>query len=448
MASNVVTALNGLHTQLIAQSSLGPLEEYFLGATQSLAVSQIRRAIAELGKTAAYSTGHPLIALIVDLTQQGGIALADEIAEIATDMQRLGVDLQLPPNPQCKPLAAFAREPALRHTVFVDESGSGAWEEDSQPVLVLVGVLVEDKRIPLFDRGLQPLFSEYGLDPATEVHAHPFLSNDGVLKNLEPADRFLFLRRFIEVGLNHIVGFHYLGMLKPLVKRRFRREAAALGLDAYTAQVVYFNLTLQAACFSRIGVNRYRYLFDRTDTYGRDIRAIIRALQEDQNDGLRLHGVAGEPQSVDSTDHRFVQLADVAGYFLNRHRQIEIKTFQPKPGVVKHREQVLDVYALLRPKLLDFVEAGLVIDWTAIRKWMHPKRRIAKGGAVKLQRKEIDGVADYFDRMADFLDMIEELVAGLEAGRQPTPTEVVRLRQIVESTNAITDQVAQFLRSK
>ena len=83
-------------------------------------------------------------------------------------------------------------------------------------------------------------------------------------------------------------------MLKPFVKRKFRREAATRGLDAYTAQVVCFNLTLQAASFAKIPANRYRYLSDRTDKYARDIRAIIAALKQDTNDRLRLYGIAGE----------------------------------------------------------------------------------------------------------------------------------------------------------
>lgn len=336
MASSVATTIDALHTHLLALSTLAPLEEYSLAATQGLAINQIRKAISELGTTEAYSVSRPLISLIVDIARRDGIAVADEIVEIATDMAKLGVAVQLPAAMRHKPLASFAKEAALRHTVFVDESGSAAWEEDTQPVLVLVGVLVEDKQIALFDRAVQRLLVEYELDLSTEVHAQPFLSDGGVLKHLEPHARFLFLRRFVELGLRHILGFHYLGMLKPFVTRRFRREAAARGLDAYTAQVLYFNLTLQAACFAKIPANRYRYLFDRTDKYGRDIRSIIGALKQEANDRLRLYGIEILVKSL-KADLEMTVLMTECDRLISRLSKAEVE----RPNAICHWSRVL-----------------------------------------------------------------------------------------------------------
>lgn len=91
MASSVATTIDALHTHLLALSTLGPLEEYSLGATQGLVVSQIGKAITELGKIEAYSISRPLVSLIVDVAQRDGIAVADEIFELATDMSKLAL---------------------------------------------------------------------------------------------------------------------------------------------------------------------------------------------------------------------------------------------------------------------------------------------------------------------------------------------------------------------
>ena len=174
--------------------------------------------------------------------------------------------------------------------------------------------------------------------------------------------------------MDHVLGIHHIGMLKPFVRDEIRVQIAKRGLDAYTTNVVFFNLTLQAACFGKIAA-RYRYLYDWTDRYRKDIAQILAALKNETNQGLRLWAVEGEPQPEDSKDHRFIQLSDTAAYFLVRQRQIEIRTFKPGDALLKHRDEILEIYALLKPKILDFVSTGMIsIDWKALEQWAHPKK--------------------------------------------------------------------------
>jgi hypothetical protein len=80
---------------------------------------------------------------------------------------------------------------------------------------------------------------------------------------------------------------------------------------------------------------------------------------------------------VDSRDHRFIQLADVLGYFLARHRQIETKTFTPKESLRKHEPKIVEIYGLIRPKLMSFIRDKVwkLVDWAALQEWSHPKKR-------------------------------------------------------------------------
>jgi hypothetical protein len=165
------------------------------------------------------------------------------------------------------------------------------------------------------------------------------------LAPLSPAPRFDRFRHVLRART-----------LKPLVKDPFRRKIARLGFDAYTSSVVYFNVTLRSACLGRIGFAQYRYLFDRTDNYKRDIKQIVAALKAETNERLTILAIAGEPTPVESADHRFVQLADVSGYFLTRYRQLEVKTFKPRDSLLKHRAEIEEVYEVLKPKILSFVK--------------------------------------------------------------------------------------------
>jgi hypothetical protein len=131
-----------------------------------------------------------------------------------------------------------------------------------------------------------------------------------------------------------------------------------------------------------IGLARYRYKFDKTDAYKKKIKQILAALKVSQNQKLKLRSVEGEPEAVDSKNHRFVQLADVVGYFLTRYRQFEVRTFTPHPNLLKYEAQVREIFEIVRPKVLSFVKDRLfmLIDWRALQKWPPFEGRGSRGG--------------------------------------------------------------------
>ena len=152
-------------------------------------------------------------------------------------------------------------------------------------------------------------------------------------------------------------------MLKSFVAPDFRRQLKASNLDAYTSLVLWFNVTLQVARIHIIGLNKYKYYFDRTDRYGTSIRHILHALRDENNMGLKVWAVHGEPIEVDSRAHRFVQLSDAIGYFLARYRQFEVRTFRPSPTLLKYEDKVREIHRIIEPKVLSFVKDGLGRLW-------------------------------------------------------------------------------------
>lgn len=370
---------DGLRKVLVGFANVPDLlDEYLFGSQQSLILSTVNQAAAALGEAEAFELARTLIETLVHVSaEREGCELATETVDLIARMRIAGVDGAFEQAVASKALSAFPKEPRVRHTVFVDEAGTSSWTEGDQPVLTLVGILAEDRQIVRFDEQTARLLHDAGRDPSAEFHAQECLSDDGPFGALARGERHELLKRFVQLGMQHSLGVHHLAMLKPFVREEFRQKTAAAGLDAYTTQVLYFNVTLQVACLGKIAFAKYRYLFDRTDRYRRDIRQIVRALQLETNERLRIHAIAGNPEPVDSEDHRFVQLADIAGYYLTRYRQLEVKTFQPRLGLLKHRAEIEAMYEVLHPKLLSFVRDRLfmLIDWSALQDWAHPRRR-------------------------------------------------------------------------
>lgn len=316
------------------------------------------------------------VQLLVELAERDGLTFSREMDALVAEYEPTGRPItRLIRLPRSKPLAAFPKELPVLHTLFVDEAGTASFTEEAQPVLCLVGVLVEDRRIDEFESATSALLQRHDVPITAEIHAQPILGGERFFDALDVDAREALLTEFIKIGMKHVVGVHYLSMLKPLIKEEFREALERRGLNAYTTNVLYFNLMLKAAAIARIGFSQYRYLFDRTDNYGRDIRRILRALKEESNRGLQVHAIAGEPIAVDSKDHRFVQLADVLGYYLVRYRQFEVKTFTPRDALRKHEEKYRAAYDLIRPKVMNFVEDGLyqMVDWKALQEWSPPR---------------------------------------------------------------------------
>jgi hypothetical protein len=220
----------------------------------------------------------------------------------------------------------------------VDESGTASFDEVSQPVLGLVGIIVRDDVIPEFQVAAERLLAERGLPRETEIHAKDFLTatSAGPLSSLSPDERFIFLRDFIVLGMKHAAGVHHLGMLKTLVSIDVRNRLKAQGLNAYGIVVAYFVVTLDRACILVTLPARYKYFYDRTDAYRKDIGRIFRTLEGTENEKLKLICFKGPPVEVESHENRFIQLEDVAGYFLGRYRQFESSKFKRRPELDKH----------------------------------------------------------------------------------------------------------------
>jgi hypothetical protein len=245
---------DGLQKWLVGMANLGYLDEYVFGSAQAIAINLTERAAQTLGDAPTYSVIRKLIETIIRIAECDNVPIASEVVELTGKMKAAGVAIDFEHPVVSKPLAAFPKEPRIHHTVFVDEAGTASWSEGAQPVLTLCGVLADDDNIPDFDTASADLLRTVGVDPRTEIHAQPMLANDGVLARLDQQARFEFLKRFVQLGVWNCVGIHHLGMLKPLVKDPFRRKIARLGFDAYTSSVVYFNVTLRAACLGRIYV--------------------------------------------------------------------------------------------------------------------------------------------------------------------------------------------------
>lgn len=357
---------------VIAMGNVGRLAEHLSGAFQRLLLAMVER-----GRASGSPVGEVLNAVrtateaIVEVSDRDELFVSFELMRLLDDYDHLGQPITPARQRRAKPLAAFPTEPPVVHTLFVDEAGTGSFTESVQPVLCLVGVLAEDSRIAELDAATRELLDAARVPCETEIHAQPLLSGQPPFDGMSAEAREQLLGAFLELGLRRCVGVHYMSMLKPLVQPEFRAALVARGLDAYTSNVLYFNVTLRAAALSRIGVAKYRYLFDRTDRYGADICRLLGALRAEPNPGLQTFALAGEPSAVDSRDHRFIQLADTIGYYLARYRQFEVKTYEPRDALRKHELKYRAAHDLIRPKFLDYVGDDLyrLVDWTALEAW-------------------------------------------------------------------------------
>jgi hypothetical protein len=365
--------------QLVTAMSVARVEEVVLAACQRQLLSLIATAErAGTSRTEVLKEVRGLTRTLVQLAERDRLTISHELEAL--------VDTYAPPEqppkrpaslPASKPLASLPREFPVRHTVFVDEAGTASFaEEHSQPVMCLVGVLVEDEQIERFDLAVKGLLLRYGIADDAEIHAQPLLSGDDPFHSLSQEQRNDLLKEFVSIGLRHTVGVHYLSMLKPLIKPGFRQKMETLGHDAYTSNVVHFVHLLRVAIFGKVGLIRYRYLFDDTPKYSPLIKRIFEALRHDPNPNLRLTSVVDAPEPVDSKDHRFVQLADVIGYFLVRYRQFEVKTYQPRENLRKHEAKYHEMHEIIRPHVMSYVADGLYkfLDMPAVQAWALPPR--------------------------------------------------------------------------
>jgi hypothetical protein len=306
---------------------------------------------------------------LITIAEASQIPLSTETEAALVNLRQSGFTFdERGTRPPSRPLAEAPTGPT-EFSVFVDESGTASYEEASQPVLCLVGVIIRDDAIPLVESAAERVLTDRGLPPSLEFHAQEFLSRDGPLGSLEAQERHALLRQFVEVGMAHVSGVHQMPKLKAMVRPERRKMAQALGLNAYSETVLFFALTLDRACLAVTTPAQYKYFYDRTDAHRGEIEQIFRTLGNHPNRRLRLIALKGRPTQLESHQNRLIQLADVVGYYLNRYRQLEIPTDKPRAELLKHQDEIMEVYGLIRPRLVDFIGKDLyrMIDWQALQ---------------------------------------------------------------------------------
>lgn len=365
--------------QTVSALSFAEIDEVLFGALQSQLLSLIGK-LEPSGSLRAdvLEVARGLTQALVQVAERDELALSDEIEALVDEYSILKrpIERSVSVRPS-KPLASFPRQAPVKHTVFVDEAGTASFTEQSQPVMCLVGVLVEDAQIERFDLAVRALLLRNRIEDDAEIHAQPLISGEEPFNSLNQEQRDALLKEFIVTGLEHAVGLHYLNILKPLIKPGFRQKIEELGHDVYTSNVVHFTHLLKTAVFGKAGLIRYRYLFDDTPKYTPLVKRIFEALRDDPNPSLRLGAVDGSPVPVDSKDHRFIQLADVVAYFLVRYRQFEVKTYQPREALRKHAAKYYDIHEIIKPYVMSYVanDLYLLLDLPAVQAWALPQRK-------------------------------------------------------------------------
>ena len=298
------------------------------------------------------------------------IPLSNETESLIKKASKAGISfIESSPRPPSRPLWAAPSEPE-GYSIFVDESGTASFEEVSQPVLCLVGILVNERTIPLFTRKADELLKNYGLPIETEYHANKFFEKypGEPLNKLSIEKRFELLHEFLSLGMKHAVGVHYLPMLKSFVPPEFRTKIKIQGFDAYSYSIAFFFITLDRACIYVEFGARYKYFYDRTDAYRKDIKRIFLTLSTNKNRRLSFFNLKESPVALESDKSRLIQLADVAAYYLNRHRRFEVKTYQHQESLNQHKDKIFCMYDLIKPKILSFIHKDLpvTVDWKAL----------------------------------------------------------------------------------
>jgi hypothetical protein len=369
-ADDLTAPIEALRRNLFALEIAGRLAEHVLAAAEHVAATAVQRTLASGDSDKRIlAIVAPLLQDFIAIAERLAFPLSDETEEIVWQAKAAGITLhESRPRKPSRPLSAAPKGPG-GFSVFVDESGTASFDENSQPVLCLVGILVEDKTVPLFESAAATLLEDHGLPKELEFHAKEFLTanQDGPLMHLTADERYMLLRKFLALGMDHARGVHYLSMIKSRIKPEYRRKMLAQGLNAYSHTVVWFLLTLDRACILATPQG-YRYFYDRTDAYRKDIGRILRALESTPNQLLRLFFFKSPAVMLESHQSRLIQLADVAGYFLSRYRQFEVRTFRHRAELDKHVDRIHEMYELIQPRVLDYIGKDLyrTVDWKAL----------------------------------------------------------------------------------
>lgn len=365
------TKLKGITGFIIPLANTASFDEYSLSTAERMVLDLVSQArTSKLSEDTILSGLTQILQKFIITSEVMKIPLSTETENLIEQAKEVGISFQeSSPRPLNRPLSDAPTEPE-GFSIFVDESGSSPFNEVTQPVLCLVGIIVNDRTVPVFTKKSEQLLIKYGLPKETEFHAHEFLKTNpvGPLNMLNIDERFALLQEFLTLGMGHAVGVHHLSMLKSMVKPEYRNKMKTQGLNAYSHTVVWFLVTLDRICIHVKFGTRYKYYYDRTDAYRKDIGRIFRALESTANPRLQLFNLKEAPAALESHKSRYIQLADVTGYYLNRYRRFEVKTFKHRRELDKHKDKIFKMYNLIKPKILSYIDRDLhlIVDWKAL----------------------------------------------------------------------------------
>jgi hypothetical protein len=361
-------------------ANIGGVEEYALAAAERMMLDKIEKAKeSKLSEYEICSKASLLLQTFIIISESSGIPLSDETECFLRQAKAAGISfLESYPRPNSRPLSAAPSGPPS-YSIFVDESGTASFEEIIQPVLCLVGIIIKDERIPAFEQEVNRLLDKNRLSKELEFHAREFLAafpNNPYLKAFPVEKRYALLRDYLALGMEYSRGVHHLSMIKILVNPELKQKFLKKSINAYTYQIGYFLITMDRACLLISVGSEYKYYYDRTDAYEKHIGRIFRSLESNNNQRLRLFNLQYFPIAVDSKDSRVIQLADVAGYYLNRYRQFEVPKNKPRPELEKHKDKIYEMYEIIRPKIVSFIKQDLpiTVDWKALEEFSLNKK--------------------------------------------------------------------------
>jgi hypothetical protein len=381
--NELIIELKLIYEVIKPQANIGGVEEYALAAAEAMMLDKIEKAKeSKLSEYEICSKASRLLQTFINISESSGIPLSDETECFLRQAKAAGISfLESYQRPNSRPLSAAPNGPPS-YSIFVDESGTASFEETIQPVLCLVGIIIKDERIPAFEQEVNRLLDKNDLSKELEFHAQEFLAafpNSPYLKAFPVEKRYALLRDYLALGMEYSRGVHHLSMIKILVNPELRQRFLKKSINAYTYQIGYFLITMDRACLLISVGSEYKYYYDRTDAYKKHIGRIFRSLESNDNQRLRLFNLQYSPIAVDSKDSRVIQLADVAGYYLNRYRQFEVPKNKPRPELEKHKDKIYEMYEILRPKIVSFIKQDLpiTVDWKALEEFSLNKKLLA-----------------------------------------------------------------------
>jgi hypothetical protein len=172
----VRTVSQGYKDVTVGLANTGHFDEYQFGLHQHILVDLVNRPgiISRRDLLSAHSEWLSVLAI---LAHQNRLPVSFEFETILRECDVQGITI--PHGTDLKgvrSLKSFPTEAPVVDSVYVDEAGTPTFEELTQPVLTLVGVLVNDEKVKAFDVVAEGLLRRFDLPADTEMHAHDWHS--------------------------------------------------------------------------------------------------------------------------------------------------------------------------------------------------------------------------------------------------------------------------------